>query len=79
MSTEKVVNENFSGNPNFSNMFFFLVETSCHVKKYMNYMYVLSFVLTGVLAKIACNLSSKLMPLATKEVSTKKILMTYCK
>lgn len=32
--------------------FFFLVETSCHVKKYMNYMYVLSFVLTGVLAKI---------------------------
>ena len=29
-------------------------------------MYVLSFVLTGVLAKIAYNLSSKLMPLATK-------------
>lgn len=79
MSTEKAVNENFAGNPNFSNMFFFLVETSCHVKQYMNYMYVLSFVLTGVLAKIACNLSSKLMPLATKEVSTKKILMTYCK
>ena len=59
--------------------FFFGVETSCHVKKYMNYMYVLSFVFTGVLAKIAYNLSSKLMPLATKEVSTKKILMAYCK
>lgn len=55
---------------------FFLVETSCHVKKYM---YELSFVLTGVLTKTAYNLSSKLMPLATKEVSTKKILMTYCK
>ena len=74
MSTEKAVNENFAGNPNFSNNFFFLVETSCHVKKYM---YELSFVLTGVLAKMAYNLSSKLMPLATKEVSTKKILMTY--
>jgi len=45
----------------------------------MNYMYVYSFVLTGLLAKIAYNLSSKVMPPATKEVSTKKILMTYCK
>ena len=45
----------------------------------MNYMYVYSFVLIGLLGKIAYNLSSKLMPPATKEVRTKKILMTYCK
>ena len=35
-------------------------------------MYVYSFVLTGLLAKIAHNLSSKLMPPATKKESIKK-------
>lgn len=33
MSTEKAVNENFAGNPNFSNMFFFFGGDQLSFKK----------------------------------------------